>query len=171
MSRSDAYYKLQCKLIAEKFNNEIEPKPVTIFRRKNARFIGMNKSQEIMLHNKRGTNRETLIHELVHVYFHKRYPSLRKHHNREFFELVHYLCNGGTVKDFYSRDEKKKQRIKEIKTLKKSPEYQLEHNKSLLKKWLSKKKRAETVIKKLQKKIKRCEVKLNEQERTKQNQN
>jgi hypothetical protein len=156
--REQAWYGREVKLISEKFNNEIAPLPIKIYRRKNAHFIGrIRHGMYIELHNKFGTTRHTLLHELTHAYLHKRYEgqSYKKPHRQEFWDLFKYLYHGGTTVQYYERIKKHEEKVAMCKIEKKKPEHKISRAEVLLKKWQTKQKRAETAIKKLEKKIKR----------------
>lgn len=159
--REKIWYQREKKLIADKFDNSIEPLPIVIFRRRNASIIGTCGSDKIRLHNKRGCTRSTLIHELVHAWLAK-YKGYIRSHPQEFWELYRYLMNGGKVQGFYERIENKQIRVAAHKIEKKSPHYKLQNIEQKLKAWRTKQKRAATAIKKLERQKKRLGRVLNE---------
>jgi hypothetical protein len=156
-ARENVWYEREVKLINQKFNNEIEPIPIKIFKRKNPAHIGLYCGSHIELHNKLGTTRNTLLHELVHHYLRNKNKGLqyRRPHRREFWDLFKYLYRGGTVKDFYDREKKSVEKVVLLKIAKSSPDFKISRVESLLKVWYSKRKRADNAIKKLEKSIKR----------------
>lgn len=151
--REIVWYNRQKKLIKEKFDEQISPLPIEIFRRRNSRYRGLYCGDKIKLHNKSGTTRHTLLHEMLHHYFAK-HKDYQRAHVKEFYDILKYLNCGGTITQYHEREKKQIEKINQTKEMKRNPNYKLEKIQNRIKIWESKFKRAENALKKLRRKEK-----------------